>query len=70
MESGGPEAAELQRIMKEGQLVPDSTMITLLKVRHIIDCKHDNAICRWEGGRRCVGSARSAPPRAAPRYFV
>jgi len=33
VERGGPEAEQLQRIMKEGQLVPDSTMITLLKVR-------------------------------------
>jgi adenylate kinase family enzyme len=33
VESGGPQAAELQRIMKEGQLVSDDTMITLLKVR-------------------------------------
>ena len=33
VESGGPQAAELQRIMKEGQLVPDETMITLLKAR-------------------------------------
>ena len=32
VESGGPEAQELQRVMKEGQLVPDATMITLLKV--------------------------------------
>ena len=35
VESGSLRAEELQRVMKEGQLVPDDTMITLLKVRRV-----------------------------------
>ena len=66
MERGGHEAEQLQRIMKEGQLVPDSTMITLLKARDSsADRRHASASHRWQGGGRYLGLAVSNLPLAA-----
>ena len=53
VERGGPQAAELQRTMKEGELVPDQTMITLLKVLYLgVPVPQGYAISHGQGRRQ------------------